>query len=80
MEAPQKPMTLVVDELQETITNTINEYILKYQMPIYIIEPIIKTLYEDVQRSLQQEKEQATAQYNKALENQKKETIEKSEN
>ena len=80
MGVPQKPMTLVIDELQETITNTINEYILKYQMPIYTIEPIIKTLYENVQHSLKQEKEQAAAQYNEALENYKKETTEKSEN
>lgn len=80
METPQKPMTLIIDELQETITNTINEYILKYQMPIYTIEPIIKTLYENVQHSLKQEKEQATAQYNEVLENYKKETTEKSEN
>ena len=66
MEAPTKPLIMAADEAKQALVNAINEIIQTYNIPFFMLEPTMKSLYDEVVINAQQERIQAKEQYNKA--------------
>lgn len=66
MEAPTKPLIIAADEAKQALVNAINEIIQTYNIPFFMLEPTMKSLYDEVSMNAQQERIQAREQYNKA--------------
>lgn len=64
----EKPLNLKIEEIRNQIANTINEA----NLPAYILKPIIKDFYTQLQNLEQQELIQAQRQYKKSLNEEKK--------
>ena len=62
-----KPAILVIEETKENIINTINES----GLPPFLVEPIIKDLYNQINILKQQELEQSKKQYEDSLKQEK---------
>lgn len=62
-----KPANLIVEETKENIVKTINES----GLPPFLVEPIIKDLYNQVSILKQQELEQSKKQYEDSLKQEK---------
>lgn len=65
----EKPLNLRIEEVRNQIANTINEA----NLPAYILKPIVKDFYTQLQNLEQQELIQAQRQYEKSLNKQKNE-------
>ena len=63
----EKPLNLRIEEVKNQIANTINEA----NLPAYILKPIIKDFYMQLQNLEQQELIQAQRQYEKSLNEEK---------
>lgn len=64
----EKPLNLKIEEFRNQIVNTINEA----NLPAYILKPIVKDFYTQLQNLEQQELIQAQRQYEKSLNEEKK--------
>lgn len=64
----EKPLNLRIEEVRNQIANTINEA----NLPAYILKPIVKDFYTQLQNLEQQELIQAQRQYEKSLNEEKK--------
>lgn len=64
----EKPLNLRIEEIRKQIANTINEA----NLPAYILKPIVKDFYTQLQNLEQQELIQAQRQYEKSLNEEKK--------
>lgn len=64
----EKPLNLKIEEFRNQIANTINEA----NLPAYILKPIVKDFYTQLQNLEQQELIQAQRQYEKSLNEEKK--------
>lgn len=64
----EKPLNLKIEEIRNQIANTINEA----NLPAYILKPIVKDFYTQLQNLEQQELIQAQRQYEKSLNEEKK--------
>lgn len=64
----EKPLNLKIEEIRKQIMNIINEA----NLPAYILKPIIKDFYMQLQNLERQELIQAEKQYEKSLETEKK--------
>lgn len=64
----EKPLNLRIEEIKNQIANTINEA----NLPAYILKPIVKDFYTQLQNLEQQELIQAQKQYEKSLKDEKK--------
>lgn len=64
----EKPLNLKIREVTDQIANTINEA----NLPAYILKPIVKDFYTQLQNLEQQELIQAQRQYEKGLKDEKK--------
>lgn len=65
-----KPITLIRAELISNLTNSINNS----SLPAFVIEPILKDLYNEVRALTQQQLEEDRKNYLTALEDANKET------
>lgn len=65
----EKPLNLRIEEVRNQIANTINEA----NLPAYILKPIVKDFYTQLQNLEQQELIQAEKEYQKSLKKQKNE-------
>lgn len=72
MEAPIKPMPLSFAEAKQTIINNINDVLKTTGMPIFMLEIIIKDLYEEIKQNSIREYEMASSQYQQAMAEYKK--------
>lgn len=63
-----KPANLLVEETKENIVKIINES----GLPPFLVEPIIKDLYNQVNNLKQQELEQSKKQYEDSLKQEEK--------
>lgn len=59
----EKPLNLRIEEVRNQMANVINEA----NLPAYILKPIIKDFYTQLQNLEQQELIQAQKQYEKSL-------------
>ncbi len=64
----EKPLNLKIEEIRKQIMNIINEA----NLPAYILKPIIKDFYMQLQNLERQELIQAEKQYEKSLKTEKK--------
>lgn len=64
----EKPLNLRIEEVRNQIANAINEA----NLPAYILKPVIKDFYTQLQNLEQQELIQAQKQYEKSLKDEKK--------
>lgn len=64
----EKPLNLRIEEVRNQIANIINEA----NLPAYILKPIVKDFYTQLQNLEQQELIQAQRQYEKSLKDEKK--------
>ena len=64
----EKPLNLRIEEVKNQIANTINEA----NLPAYILKPIVKDFYTQLQNLEQQELIQAQRKYEKSLNEEKK--------
>ena len=62
-----KPANLIVEETKENIVKTINES----GLPPFLVEPILKDLYNQINILKQQELEQSKKQYEDSLKQEK---------
>lgn len=62
-----KPANLIVEETKENIVKTINES----GLPPFLVEPILKDLYNQISILKQQELEQSKKQYEDSLKQEK---------
>lgn len=63
-----KPANLIVEETKENIVKTINES----GLPPFLVEPILKDLYNQINILKQQELEQSKKQYEDSLKQEEK--------
>lgn len=63
-----KPANLIVEETKENIVKTINES----GLPPFLVEPILKDLYNQISILKQQELEQSKKQYEDSLKQEEK--------
>ena len=71
-----KPANLIVEETKENIVKTINES----GLPPFLVEPILKDLYNQISILKQQELEQSKKQYEDSLkQEEKKKGVKKNE-
>lgn len=71
-----KPANLLVEETKENIVKTINES----GLPPFLVEPILKDLYNQINILKQQELEQSKKQYEDSLkQEEKKKGVKKNE-
>lgn len=71
-----KPANLIVEETKENIVKTINES----GLPPFLVEPILKDLYNQINILKQQELEQSKKQYEDSLkQEEKKKGVKKNE-
>lgn len=63
-----KPANLLVEETKENIVKTINES----GLPPFLVEPILKDLYNQINILKQQELEQSKKQYEDSLKQEEK--------
>lgn len=64
----EKPLNLRIEEVRNQIANAINEA----NLPAYILKPVVKDFYTQLQNLEQQELIQAQKQYEKSLKDEKK--------
>lgn len=64
----EKPLNLKLKEIKEQIANIINQA----NLPAYILKPIVKEFYNQLEILEQQELIQAQKQYEKSLKDEKK--------
>lgn len=62
-----KPADLIVEETKESIVKIVNES----GLPPFLLEPILKEIYNQVNILKQQELEQSKKQYENSLKNEK---------
>lgn len=62
-----KPANLIVEETKESIVKIVNES----GLPPFLLEPILKEIYNQVNILKQQELEQSKKQYENSLKNEK---------
>lgn len=67
MNAPIKPIAVAAAEAKHTIIKCINDLIQENNLPFFVLEPIMKDLYEEVRANMIQEQNTATEQYNRAM-------------
>ena len=63
MNAPHKPIVIAKEEARTSLVSTINDIISIYQLPFFILEPIMKDIYNEVARKADLEYKQANEQY-----------------
>lgn len=63
-----KPITLIRQEFIENVVKTVNES----KLPLIIIEPVIRNLLNEIQKSLKQQVEADRTEYERYLAEQKK--------
>lgn len=59
----QKPTSMIVKETKEKIVNDLNES----KLPMFVLEPIIKDIYEQIVQAKNQEYEMEKQAYEKSL-------------
>lgn len=59
----EKPITMRIDELKNTLIGVINSS----ELPPFLLEPIIKNLYEEVRVVALQQKQAEKEEYEKSL-------------
>ena len=67
MNAPHKPIVVAKEEARTSLVSTINDIISVYQLPFFILEPIMKDIYNEVVRKADLEYKQANEQYKTKL-------------
>ena len=63
MNAPHKPIVIAKEEARTSLVSTINDIISVYQLPFFILEPIVKDVYNEIARKAELEYKQAYEQY-----------------
>lgn len=66
-----KPISLVMDELKGNIVNVINDS----KLPICIVEPILKDIYEQISSLAKVQLEQDKKEYSEAQKEEAKEEV-----
>ncbi len=66
----EKPITLIISETKNEIVNAINQS----NLPLFVIEPMIKGLYEEISFALKTQADKDLLSYKAALEQELKES------
>ena len=72
--AVQKPIQLVINDTKKSIIDFTNSIIKESGLPICLIEPMFKEVYNDLVNVAKQEYDMTSKQYTEALEKEKAET------
>lgn len=67
MNAPTKPTVVAKEEARTTLVSTINDIISIHQLPFFVLEPIVKDIYNEIARKAELEYKQAEQQYKTEL-------------
>ena len=67
MNTPQKPTIVTYKEAQNRKVTVMNDVIQTYQLPFFLLEPIIKDIYTEVSSKAELEYRQANEQYKNAV-------------
>ena len=63
MNTPIKPIIIAKEEVRVELVSVINDIISTYQLPFFILEPIVKDVYNEIARKAELEYKQAYEQY-----------------
>ena len=67
MNVPTKPIVVAKEEARTTLISTINDVISIHKLPFFVLEPIIKDIYNEIARKAEIEYKQAEQQYKTEL-------------
>lgn len=63
MDTPIKPIIIAKEEARVELVSVVNDIISTYQLPFFILEPIVKDVYNEIARKAELEYKQAYEQY-----------------
>lgn len=63
MNTPIKPIIIAKEEARVELVSVVNDIISTYQLPFFILEPIVKDVYNEIARKAELEYKQAYEQY-----------------
>ena len=67
MTAPNKPLPMIKKEANDTIINCINTLIQETQIPFFVLEEVVRPIYDEIRMNAQKEYEQTEQQYAEQL-------------
>lgn len=63
MDTPIKPIIIAKEEARVELVSVVKDIISTYQLPFFILEPIVKDVYNEIARKAELEYKQAYEQY-----------------
>ena len=77
--AVQIPQNVAYEQFKQELANLINYFLVDLKMPVFLVAEGIKGYYDELQVQAQKELQQALQEYNKQLEQEKKQNTKNKE-